>query len=661
MSPFIGVFVVILIFYQLRYICGHPSFMDGKNLPGTVTPYSDCFGLCLCQQNARELVIKCPQNESKIIDDFEIACNLNYDIESIHLAYVQMTVCWNFNEVTRTEFNELFSACVKPSVSKIVITHSVLLSSCFHNLTKLFPSLVHLEIRNNFLTDTIVSLKENGLAYLTDLNLSKNDITDLYMKKENINSVRITMFRMEHLDLSRNNISFLDSQTFCHLQMLKNLYLANNRLQYIHPLLFSCLPSLKVLHIQNNLLGFLPYNLFLNLNNLDRVYLHGNRWSCSCSKHGLQQYKHLLLGESKIVADREEPMCYNASAIIVKSMANFLLDENVVLCPTVKLELPLLYNISILTTDSVLLHCNSSSSLLTSIYWITPHGIMVNKRQPFYNPIQLNDSTFKQQLYIKAHPTYMTSSIEVLPDGSLVIKNMRHYLSGAYTCVAWNPSGNASFTVHVSVKSDIEDIILISCLFGASCACVSVIIGVVVCLIDLCCTKCNKKPQFYYDDPDEFDDDVEDQCSNFSGETASYWQYESPQKCVTPAEGLASEGASAGYTVNIWETLEAAGARLRDGVYRLRGRAAHVRQSSSNYMHNLRESSSLRMETLRRSSKKQLRQMKSSVVVGVEQVKQHVKSMKEFCGTGDLPQTISVASVSNGGQLTCAPDMDIKV
>ena len=120
------------------------------------------------------------------------------------------------------------------------------------------------------------------------------------------------------------------------------------------------------------------------------------------------------------------------------------------------------------------------------------------------------------------------------------------------------------------------------------------------------------------------------------------------------------------------ETLEDVRFRLHKSVEKqkekIRTRAQRVKESSSQYMQNIKETGTIKMQTIKESSTQYVKNIRSSgthaiqgirssstqyahrvragVVMGVEQVKYHVQSMKEFCGTGDIGQTISTVSIS---------------
>lgn len=611
---------------------GHPAWEEEKSEESIS---SNCFQSCLCHYKSDEFLANCGDNGNNftsIITVSDVACNMDDTVTSVTLKEI------NFDVLSIVD-----DSCVRNRVTKLTIQHSTVSLIFFASVARLFPKLEYVAISFNTLNSTFAVVRDE-IAMLIVLHLGKNGIVDFVVAKSGAD------FQLERLDLSYNSISYLDSETFMQFVALKYLNLAGNRLTYLHPSLFNGLHQLTRLHLEDNLLEFLSPDVFENVPSLQRVSLHGNRWRCSCSLSTLQPYRHLMLGESRSRARRENsdiPMCYDESVSDVGvPMAVYLDSANESLCNDVELTEPLGANVVVRLTHSLQLQCNSPSPV-SSVYWVTPHGILVNKRQAHYQPMQANDSVLLSSMSVISHPTYTVSSIEVLANGSLSIINMRHYFSGEYTCVVSNPVSNASYTTFIDVQSMINTHYLYSCIVGALCAIVLLIAGVLACTIDNCCEKRRRKRHHEHEGvDDEVSDDDDD---SYIANNHSWWvsRNESPMKCVTPAEGLIGDVEPIGYATNIWETLEAAGLRLREGVHRLRGRAAHMRESSSHYMQNLRESSNQHMQHLRRTSRKHMRQVKSSMVVSMEQVKNHVRSMKELCGTGDLTQTISVASVLN--------------
>ncbi len=157
-------------------------------------------------------------------------------------------------------------------------------------------------------------------------------------------------------------------------------------------------------------------------------------------------------------------------------------------------------------------------------------------------------------------------------------------------------------------------------------------------------------------------------------EHCSMSEYDVSHRCQLFAE-LEHSALCASFIVQICfsrDTLEDVRVRLHKSVEKqkekIRTRAHRMRESSSQYMQTIRESGTMKMQTIRESSSQYVKNIRSSgtnaihgirsssseyanrvragVVMGVEQVKYHVQSMKEFCGTGDMGQTISTVSMS---------------
>lgn len=172
---------------------------------------------------------------------------------------------------------------------------------------------------------------------------------------------------------------------------------------------------------------------------------------------------------------------------------------------------------------------------------------------------------------------------------------------------------------------------------------------------------------------------------------------QSPMKCVTPAELLDAEENRTAFDAGILQTLDDVRTSLRSTIERqmewmrsqrdtvrdsgrqlktnvgkkvdrVKYKAQMIQQSSSSYVHSIRESGSTKLQSIRESGTVKLQSIKDSgstklktirsssshyalrVKTGmadrVEAVRGQVKSLKEFCGTGDIGQTVSVMSVS---------------
>ena len=112
---------------------------------------------------------------------------------------------------------------------------------------------------------------------------------------------------MVELDLSHNNISTIEPNTFAGNERLQTLSLANNHLISLHPYQFPKLMHLKSINfafnfishvdrttffnlgksvesvsLNNNMLKTLKEEVFLHLPNLKSLHLHINPWLCDC-------------------------------------------------------------------------------------------------------------------------------------------------------------------------------------------------------------------------------------------------------------------------------------------------------------------------------------------------------------------------------------------
>jgi hypothetical protein len=106
----------------------------------------------------------------------------------------------------------------------------------------------------------------------------------------------------------------------------------------------------------------------------------------------------------------------------------------------------------------------------------------------------------------------------------------------------------------------------------------------------------------------------------------------SPRKCPTPSIDCSEKSKSP----NIKDTLDEVKVRLEKKMIKVRGHYNSIRESGSVYLTNIKD-----------SGKNAANKVTAGVVIGMEQVKYGVKSIKQFCGTGDMgSQTISALSFS---------------
>ncbi|XP_019401914.1 PREDICTED: leucine-rich repeat-containing G-protein coupled receptor 6 [Crocodylus porosus] len=105
-----------------------------------------------------------------------------------------------------------------------------------------------------------------------------------------------------YLDLSMNNISELQPNTFHHMRFLGELRLSGNQLFRIPGEAFSGLYSLKILMLQNNQLRRIPAEALRDLPNLQSLRLDANLISLVPEKsfEGLPSLRHLWLDDNAL-------------------------------------------------------------------------------------------------------------------------------------------------------------------------------------------------------------------------------------------------------------------------------------------------------------------------------------------------------------------------
>jgi hypothetical protein len=331
-----------------------------------------------------------------------------------------------------------------------------------------------------------------------------------------------------------------------------------------------------------------------------------------------------------------------------------------------------------------LITCNISGYPAPSVYWITPHGPLVHPGHKYWTPEYIASSPDHITYTGKPIYSYSVAAVRAQSDGALLFENYRHFFDGEYTCVAVNPAGSVEHSFNVTVTSNLLSEAFWTTVWGLTTAGVFFVLFIAVgCLLHCIRSVCEPTkfipgpdlmqpsltivlPDEYYQRYDDYyyDDDDDD---NYSDESFYYQDYDvsplcsrrgsprrSPMKCVTPsatpAEYHDGEHKIVEMGINIRETLESVRLRLRQNMERhmekMRSRTQHMQQTSRKYIKNVRSSTGKTMKTLRYTSSQYVHKMREGMVQGVEQVKCTVQSMKELCGPGHLPHTVSTISIS---------------
>ncbi|CAI5437469.1 unnamed protein product [Caenorhabditis angaria] len=97
-----------------------------------------------------------------------------------------------------------------------------------------------------------------------------------------------TLKNLLHLEMAFNTIAHIPVQLPSRYYHLESLNISGNQISYFPDNIHTILPNIKELDISNNKFTSFSYSDLAFLNNVDRVYMTGNKWDCSCAIQGLQ-------------------------------------------------------------------------------------------------------------------------------------------------------------------------------------------------------------------------------------------------------------------------------------------------------------------------------------------------------------------------------------
>ncbi|GFO35996.1 leucine-rich repeat-containing protein 4c-like [Plakobranchus ocellatus] len=516
-----------------------------------------------------------------------------------------------------------------------------------------------------------LNLSANGLTNIPDetfigiLTVSAIDLSNNRLKELKTKAFA-GLENTEHLDLSYNNVSVIHQGSLANISGLKFLSLKSNSL---HTFSFSQLSpnaSLDFLSLRDNFLT----SLYLESNETEAVPFHthsqfdisNNLIECSCS---LAYFLQALPFSENSLVNVHNTLCDSPENLQGQSIAH--LDSSGLVCtaPEIFMSYPLKHK-HLLTTSSITLECHTTGFPHPSVMWITPWGDHFIHDQA-HIPNSLKKSLENGAKIIKAHRKYrepnvlMVTTIQSDRNGHLVISKIRGSMSGNYTCFAFNPAGNASRVMDMSLFCGIDSTYTYSLILGGYCASGFLIFGFLVGFIKMLVVWLRHKLYFivpYFSKAAStataapyLDHCTASICGSSntnaksgvgSGVDSSASFPNSPTLLSYIEEenlGDSEQGNVAAPQRRIRETLEEARGRWRDGMERkmerVKKNVQHIKESGSIYVHNIRESGSSAAN-----------RMKAGVALGVETVKYQLQSFKELCGTGDMgTNTISMISV----------------
>lgn len=209
----------------------------------------------------------------KILQEIHLYENFILDIDStmfnrnplkiLDLANNQLTKFYfqtlSVNHLNKIDLSDNFLVEIDPLLSgeKMLLNNNNLTS-----LILLSPFNKEVEASNNQLSSIYFS------TLVEKLKLSSNNLTDI---RNLTNLTNLTV-----LDLSFNNISSINENSFSLLQNLEQLILANTNLSPFHFSTFSHQKLLKKFDISYNNLNVIDFDDFISMQKLEELYIDGN-------------------------------------------------------------------------------------------------------------------------------------------------------------------------------------------------------------------------------------------------------------------------------------------------------------------------------------------------------------------------------------------------
>lgn len=535
---------------------------------------------------------------------------------------------------------------------------------------QLMNGLEELDLSRNALT-VIAALPVGNPMLLQALDLSSNDIVNispgafskfvnlkmLYLSENNLQVFPKDVFQglinLKTLHLSFNNIHSIPVGVFGELHSLKELDLRSNYIHWIAEGTFNNLTNLKTLQLSENNLRTLSGDIVLDMTSID-VALYGNPWDCSCE---LDSFLKFLAVHKENISNVDQLVCYSPSKLIGTKLVNLIQSD-------LKCEVPIITEISssleVAVGSAVTIHCKGSLETYAIGYWVTPEGVKISHK--YYKEIldQMNVTTHSHLKY--KHNRDDFSEVTISENNSLKLTNFRGVFNGTYACVMINSHGNDTASLTLTSITKLFDTKWVGMIIGGLSALSALVLGLLVGTIKLCAIhvcKCSCILVERYDKPKmetkyTFEEYTDDQNSvsrslDYQDSYTDSFQNEesllkvplnspiartprsSPRKCATPTpEDDLEKGRG-----NTNNTLNEVKVRLEKKMEKVRSRVHSIRESGSQYLITIKDTGSIAAN-----------RVKAGVVMGVEQVKSGVMSMKEFCGTGEMAQTVSVMSVN---------------
>ncbi|XP_044749978.1 immunoglobulin domain and leucine-rich repeat-containing protein 2 isoform X2 [Coccinella septempunctata] len=319
--------------------------------------------------------------------------------------------------------------------------------------------------------DSLVNLEYLNVAYNPIVNIPSGTFRGLRrLRTLDISGTEINTFpfgllhfspELESLVVDETNIEEFHNSELLGVPKLRKLYMRRNkRLKKIESYLFSDTPLIEELDISGNGLTFLHESI-ANLTHLKYLNISNNPWACDCRMFWFAPWIVSKRKSNMTVSELScGPYAYPNDMLPTLEHLNCTAPYMMYKTPTMQYRL----------RSNALLECKYSANPPPAITWITP------TRQVFHwNPDPAIPDVFEKHPH--AHDRMMVPMrvipprIQVLDNGTLLIKNVTREDCGRYICYASNPIANTTDNVLLHIDpADWNYVRIISLIVGAQCA-----------------------------------------------------------------------------------------------------------------------------------------------------------------------------------------------
>ncbi|XP_078456569.1 peroxidasin homolog [Lampetra planeri] len=282
---------------------------------------------------------------------------------------------------------------------------------CMHlqldTVPRVDPRTTILDLRFNRIRELPVGTFR-GLKDLTTLLLNNNELRRIPRK------VFDELENLRYLYLYKNEIQSIERQAFKGLKSLEQLYIHFNLVENLEQETFSHLPRLERLFLHNNKIARIPARAFFHLDSLKRLRLDSNRLVCECDLKWLSNLLKSILkhGNGQAAATCEQPASLYGRTLVSLTAEEFDCGEPHAERPRILAEPR---DVDVTLGKTVHFTCHAEGNPKPEIIWLHNN-----------NEVDMTEDR-----------------LDLLENGTLMIRNTRESDQGIYQCMAKNVAGEA--------------------------------------------------------------------------------------------------------------------------------------------------------------------------------------------------------------------------